>query len=74
MRLNPNPRLEKLKDFRCQSDRIAHIYEANPHVRQWANNIRERRLRAEWMTHRWDLDRDWPIRFTHRHSALWDLY
>ena len=73
MRLNPNPRREKLKDFRCQSDRIAQIYEANPHVRQWANNRRERIQRRDWRDRRWD-DREWPIRFNHRHSALWDLY
>lgn len=74
MRLNPNPRLEKLKDFRRNSDLINHIYKANAGTRQWANNRRERRLRAEWMTHRWDLERDWPTRFSHRKSALWDLY
>jgi hypothetical protein len=74
MRLNPNPRLEKLKDFRSAHYLYCFYFTANPHTRQWANNIRERRLRAEWMTHRWDMDRDWPIRFTHRHSALWDLY
>ena len=74
MRLNPNPRLEKLKDYRRQSDRICHIYEANPGVRAWANNARERRVRQEWRGHKWDLDREWPLTFSHRYSALWDLY
>lgn len=74
MRLNPNPRLEKLRDFRRQSDLINHIYQANAGARQWANNCRERQVRCEWRDHRWDIGREWPVRFSHRRSALWDLY
>lgn len=74
MRLNPNPRLEKLRDFRRQSDRIGHIYEANPGIRRYFCNRRERMERAEWRNHRWDTEREWPLRFSHRKSALWDIY
>lgn len=74
MRLNPNPRLEKLKDFRRQSDVVCHVYEANSGIRSYFNNRRERTLRQQWRLACWDIEADHITRFSHRHSALWDLY
>lgn len=76
MRLNPNPRLEKLKDFRHRHYLVGHVYHATPHTRKRANNQRERTQRREWRDHCWDFEQmfNHATRFSHRHSALWDLY
>jgi hypothetical protein len=76
MRLNPNPRLEKLKDFRCNSDLTYRWFSFSPGTRHWACNYRERVLRREWRDNRWRLDEREDLtmtRFNHKHRAMWDL-
>jgi hypothetical protein len=76
MRLNPNPRLEKLKDWRSSNIHITYYHMFGPGLRRWACNRRERTFRREWRDNRWELDRREDLtmtRFSHRHCALWDL-
>ena len=76
MRLNRNPRLEKLKDWRNEEVHITYYHMFGPGLRRWACNARERRLRADWRNNRWNLDEREDLtvpRFSHRHTALWDL-
>jgi len=71
-----NPRRDKLLDYRRHNDTAFHIVHFRPHTRRWACNLRERRIRRFLRDHRFDLDQLElePLRFSHRHSANWDLY
>jgi len=73
-RLNPNPRIEKRKDFRNRRHLLWGCIQPGIGARRWASKEYEHRLRRQWRDGRWnDSESVSPTRFTHRHSALWDI-
>lgn len=74
MRRHRDPRMEKLVEFRRHGRQFIYYHTFNPGLRAFFNNHRERSLRQLWRRYRWhDYERVDFSRFTHRHSALWDI-
>lgn len=73
-RLNPNPRLEKLKEFRRQGDRAPNDRGAGF---TWYCRNSNGALRSHWRCRRWLYEHDETLTFStfsHRHAAGWVLW
>lgn len=78
-RLNPNPRIEKLNDFRhCRMARTrwGRTWGKKPSTGRWIRRDAEKSLRCCWRDHRFD-EATWEAavkQYAWRHSSLWDFW
>lgn len=71
LRLNPNPRIEKLKDYRNSTSRKWWC-RCDPWFFSYAN----RQNRKRWRQNRWQYEYNEQLSFSSynpRHQVLWDL-
>jgi hypothetical protein len=73
LRVNPNPKIEKLKDFR-NSDHP--MWYRTPRVVKYFTAIENRKVRKIWKQRRWEYQYNDQLSFStynSRHQVLWDL-
>lgn len=74
MRLNPNPKYEKMKDFRKSYGNSRWCGRST--ITQWCSRKANHAYRQKWKQRRWFYEyyEDVEItKYTSRHQVLWDL-
>ena len=75
-RVNPNPKIEKLKDFRKGRGVGTSYWENNSPAIGWFCSYKNRALRHHWKQHKWEWEYNEILTFSSynpRHQVLWDI-